>query len=300
MSALTELCLLPLVAQQVLQSHAVHVADGQELQLVLPPDAEGPVHGEDAVAVPLVIVRHQGEHLVAVLGLRQRFAEGADLGADVPVIGPLPLGDGVVVRQDGEAVREEVLLQGGEVVVEELVENGEVALREAVHAAALGGAHPLAGPGEGVVVGHEDPGEVALPEVLVEAADGGEVQNAFNLRVGPLEQGLLGPAVLAVPDDVRQADQDAVRSQVAVEDEMGKNAVHSGQSFLAEKPPSLGRRRLSRIGLVRGGIGVGVVAPRRSKVRSIRNALTGIPHGAPLLLLSVRDPLRWARGRYFS
>ncbi len=33
---------------------------------------------------------------------------------------------------------------------------------------------------------------------------------------------------------------------------------------------------------------------RRSKVRSVRNTLSGIPHSAPLLLLSKTDPLRWA------
>ena len=38
-------------------------------------------------------------------------------------------------------------------------------------------------------------------------------------------------------------------------------------------------------------------APRRRKVRSVRNGRLAIPHCAPLLLLSERDPLRWARVR---
>ena len=33
---------------------------------------------------------------------------------------------------------------------------------------------------------------------------------------------------------------------------------------------------------------------RRRKVRSVRNALTGISYSAPLRLLSKWDPLRWA------
>ncbi|GBF69758.1 hypothetical protein LAWASA_2485 [Lawsonibacter asaccharolyticus] len=36
---------------------------------------------------------------------------------------------------------------------------------------------------------------------------------------------------------------------------------------------------------------------RRSKVRSVRDSLTAIPHCAPLLLLSGPHPLRWAAPR---
>ena len=38
-----QLRLLALIAQKILQPHAVHIADGQKLQPILPPDAEGPV-----------------------------------------------------------------------------------------------------------------------------------------------------------------------------------------------------------------------------------------------------------------
>ena len=69
-----------------------------------------------------------------VFRLRQRLPEGQDLGADIPVIGPLPLGDGVVGGEDGKAVCQQVPLQLGKIVVKELVENGEVAFRNAVFA----------------------------------------------------------------------------------------------------------------------------------------------------------------------
>ena len=38
--------------------------------------------------------------------------------------------------------------------------------------------------------------------------------------------------------------------------------------------------------------------PRRRKVRTVQNALPGISHSAPLLLLSGADPLRWALLRF--
>ena len=66
-------------------------------------DAEGPVGGEDPVAVLPVVVRHQPEHGLHIR-TRQLPAQGEHLLAHVPVIGPLPLGDGPVMAQRGEAV----------------------------------------------------------------------------------------------------------------------------------------------------------------------------------------------------
>ena len=84
--------------------------------------------------------------------------------------------------------------------------------------AALAGTDPLAGLGEGVFIGHQQPGEIALPEVLVKAAHGGQVQQALDLCVDPGDQFIpVRIAPLPVPEDLGQPDQDLIVSQVAEE-----------------------------------------------------------------------------------
>ena len=52
----------------------------------------------------------------------------------------------------------------------------------------------------------------------------------------------------------------------------------------------------ARYSCLRVPVETGTPPYRRSKVRSVQDALTGIPHNAPLLLLSKPDPLALGSG----
>ena len=155
------------------------------------------------------MVGDQGEEGVLVGGLGQGAAELADLFADVLVVAALVLGDGLVMAEGGEAVDVQLPFQGREVVVEEGPEDGEILLGEVVHGAfQLPGA--LGDEAERVFVGHEQEGQVVLPEVFVKAVVRGQVQQTLDLVVEALDQFLPGQAAgLPVLEEGGEAAQDA-------------------------------------------------------------------------------------------
>ena len=117
----------------------------------------------------------------------------------------------------GKAVNVQVLLNGTEIKVHQAAEHREIRPGKGIHAA-LAGADPLTGLGEGVFIGHQQPGEIALPEILVKAAHGGQVQQTLDLGVDPGDQFVpVHIAPLPVPEDLGQTNQDLIVSQVAEE-----------------------------------------------------------------------------------
>ena len=66
----------------------------------------------------------------------------------------------------GETVDVQVLLNGSEIKVHQTAEHREIRPGKGIDAA-LAGTDPLTGLGEGVFIGHQQPGEIALPEVCL-------------------------------------------------------------------------------------------------------------------------------------
>ena len=211
LGVLPKLLLLALVAHQVCQHHLVGVVNGQEGDPLRPGlHPEGLVQADHPHAVPAVVVGDQVEEGLVILGRRQGMAEGADLFAHRLVVPPLVLVDGGVVAEGGEAVDAQIGLDGAEVIVEQGPEDPEVAFGEVVHRP-LQLPHPLGDEAEGVLIGHEEEGEVVLPQVAVKPVVGGQVQQPLDLVIEPPHQGLPGGAVaLPLLKKLRQAAEDAV------------------------------------------------------------------------------------------
>ena len=66
------------------------------------------------------------------------------------------------------------------------------------------------------MVVHQYPGQIALPQVLVKAAVGAQVQKPFDLGIDTAHQLVPVRAVLPVPEDTGQAGEDRTFPQVAI------------------------------------------------------------------------------------
>ena len=124
--------------------------------------------------------------------------------------------------------------------MEQTAKDGKIAFYKGVDAA-LPAACPLADQGEGVYVGHEEPGEVAVPEVFVEPTGGAQLQKPAYLRIDSPDQHIpAAGAGLPIPEDVCQAEEDAVLFQAAVHQKARGFTVHiatssQGQSSTAPR-----------------------------------------------------------------
>ena len=118
---------------------------------------------------------HQLEEGLIVRGCRQPAAQVPDLFADILIVPPLMLIDGSIIAQGGKAVDAQVGLNGPKIIVEQSTEDPKIAFGKVVHRP-LQLPHPLGDEAEGVLVGHEQKGQVVLPQVFVKAIVGGQVQ----------------------------------------------------------------------------------------------------------------------------
>ena len=92
------------------------------------------------------------------------------------------LGNGLILAEGGEAVDAQVPLQGGEIVVEQGPEYGKILLGEVVDRTRLLPG-PLGDETERVLIGHQQEGQIVLPQVFVKAVVGGQVQQPLHLAV---------------------------------------------------------------------------------------------------------------------
>ena len=237
-----QLGFLALIAHQIPEHHLVGVVNGDQRDpLGAGPDAEGFVQADLPHAVLPVVVGDQTEKVLLVPGRRQPAAQVPDLLADVPVVPPLVLVDGGIVAEGGEAVDAQVVLNGREVIVEQGAEHPEVVGRKVVHRS-LQRPHPLGDEAEGILIGHDEKGQIVLPQVFVKAVVGGQIQQALDLVVELPHQGLPGRgAPLPRLEGRCQAGQNAVLPQIAVEQQPGYQLIHL-------VPPSVQRGRRPRPG----------------------------------------------------
>ena len=211
--------LLPFAADQIVQGHVRGVGDGDQefgplILFLFRAYAEGLVQAEFAHAVARIEIRHHPEHLFHVRRLLNGFGELLHFFADVLVVDVLLLRQGPEILNHGEAVQAEPAFQTGEIIVEEILEDLQVALYELVHAP-FARAGLFGDQGEGRFCHGQQKGEIVVPQIFVEAVHGGDVQETVDLMQDLTAQDLrLFAAFVEAAADAGQTVQDRVLANI--------------------------------------------------------------------------------------
>ena len=76
-------------------------------------------------------------------------------------------------------------------------------------------------------MGHEQPSQVAVPQVAVKAAFGGQIEQSLDLGVDAVGQLVFWRAsFIEVADDAAQLAEDAVGGKAPIDDETGVFLIH--------------------------------------------------------------------------
>ena len=181
---------------------------------------------EHADAVALVEIRHNAEHLRAILRALDQRAELLHLLADALVVDLLLLLDGLEMLDDIKAIEPRRFFQRAEVIREQLAEDFEIVLDKAAHAA-LARAMLLADERERRLRHREQECDVVVPEIAIEAVDRRDVEHAVDLRQDAARQ---FPRIIIrrikISTDIRKSEQDAVLADLAIDDEFGNKTMH--------------------------------------------------------------------------
>ena len=239
-----QLRLLALVTHQVPQHDLVRVVDGDKPNPLRPRlDAEGLIQAQHPHAILPVMFRDQTEKRLVIRGRGQTAAQVPDLFTDVLVVPPPVLGNGLVMAEGGKAVQVQIPLHGRKIVVEQGPKDPKIVPGKVVHRAVLG-AHPLGNQAEGVLVGHQQKGQVVLPQILVKAILCRQVQQPLDLVVNAPHQGLPGHTTsLPSLEQRRQFGQNGLFSQVSVQEQAGYQLVHCQSSYRFLRSNLAARRR---------------------------------------------------------
>ncbi len=163
LSILDQFLFLDFIANQIVQHDPVGIIDGQEFYAVLQmPDSESAVQSEHAYTVGSVKVGDDLEDFLRVGGFFNLSADCLDLFAHILVVHPLFFLNGTIMADGREAVDAKGFLDGGEIEIEQFLEDGKIPLCEMVDAAVVG-PHLLAGHAEGIFIREEDEGQVIMP-----------------------------------------------------------------------------------------------------------------------------------------
>ena len=121
------------------------------------------------------------------------------------------------MRQDGEAIDAEVTLDGREVKIEELLEDGKVSQCEVIDTA-VACPVPFAGQGEAVLVRKQQECQVIMPQVAVEAVERRQIQQTLDLPVNARDQRILLAGVVAViRENAGELHENAVLTEIGVQ-----------------------------------------------------------------------------------
>ena len=76
-------------------------------------------------------------------------------------------------------------------------------------------------------MGHEQPGQITVPQIAVESAFGRQIEQRLDLGVDPVDQFVFRRAsFIELADDAAQLTEDAVSGEPAVDDETGVFLIH--------------------------------------------------------------------------
>ena len=174
---------LHLIADQVAEHDVVHVADRQKGEITFSLlEAEGAVEGEYAGTVSGVEVGQRVIHLFRALAVLQLVHHLQHHLADAAVVHALALGDGVIVGDQREAVEIQPFFETAEVIVEQFPEHLQILQDEQIDRP-LRSRLLLADQREGILVGHEQPGQITVPQIAVEPAFGRQIEPSKSINI---------------------------------------------------------------------------------------------------------------------
>ncbi|MFR2885546.1 MAG: hypothetical protein ACLTCB_04605 [Merdibacter sp.] len=189
-------------------------------------EAEGAVEGEYAGAVSGVEVGQRVIHLFRALAVLQLVHHLQHHLADAAVVHALALGDGVIVGDQREAVEIQPFFETAEVIVEQFPKHLQILQDEQIDRP-LRSRLLLADQREGILVGHEQPGQITVPQIAVESAFGRQIEQRLDLGVDPVDQFVFRCAsFIELANDAAQLTEDAVSGEPAVDDETGVFLIH--------------------------------------------------------------------------
>lgn len=179
-------------------------------------DAERAVKAEHPHAVLLIKACHKVEKFGFILRAGKRTGQRAHMLAYAFIIIFFELRDGMIVREDGEAIDFQIAFNAAEIVLEQALEYAEIRFGKAVYTA-FGRAAALCGEAEGIFVCDEHERKVIVPKVRVEAVLGCKVKQALHLCIDAGNKRFPLPVSHAVvAENPGKAQQDAVLAEITV------------------------------------------------------------------------------------
>ena len=214
---INQLFLLNFIAYQVLQKHLLCIVDRQEFHAVRHRlDAEGLIQTEHTYAVGFVKICNYFEDFIFIFCLLDLTAHRLYLFTDVFIVHPLFFADGLIVADGAEAVNLQIPLNGAKIKVKQVFEHLEICLCEMVDGTVIG-SHLFAGHTEGILIGQENKGQIIVPQVLVKAVHGRQIQKRLHLLINPRGQLCRAAVILfIILENTGQLPEDAVFSQIPV------------------------------------------------------------------------------------